>query len=184
MPSHEKASFKSEVIRALGAEVEDAAEAATKAEAMAIGAKNAAEDLHKKLIQLAANVDAELDEGKISMDEASLVKRWLARTQAVASSMAVSYAAKVEQSKGFTLGLRRAVSILEARWKEELAKLAAPERPGPPGETPEERREARRAEKAARKAERSADGGGDGNGAGRTPKKTARKVAKKRTRKS
>ena len=101
-------------MHAVGSRLDDILEASKAELARSEGGLRVAKKALERSIQLAAAVDKEIDDGQIELEQGSLVKAYVVRTQTLMADLIASEEKRAQVAQGMVLGLERAVREAKA----------------------------------------------------------------------
>ena len=119
----EKAVVRSAAIFELGEKFEDKLEAKVANINIAKGAAAALSEAQKSIEAISGHVDKDLDDGKIDLEQAKLIKQWIMRCQYTAISLQKSAENKVFIAEGQAQALREIIDQTKKFYDVEQAKI-------------------------------------------------------------
>lgn len=121
----DKSEFKASVVHELGCKIDDMSEAAKLEIARNEGAKTALILASKKVSELNLNIDKDVDDGLVSLETATLIKKYVIRAVSILESGAVSAENYRLISQGKFQALEMVVGNLKKIHSAELEKSQA-----------------------------------------------------------
>lgn len=119
----EKAVVRSAAIFELGEKFEDKLEAKVANINIAKGAAAALSEAQKSIEAIVGHVDKEVDDGKIDLEQAKLIKQWILRCQYTAISLQKSAENKVWIAEGQAQALREIIDQTKKFYDVEQSKI-------------------------------------------------------------
>lgn len=134
-----KSEVKVATLHEMGVKLDDILEAAEREMHQLEGGKQALVGAKKRVEQHLANVDRDVQEGKLDLEQATLVKRWVSQCVHIVENLAVQAEVQAYQAQGKVLNAKQVVAVAKAmfdREKAHLTVLAEAEKAVAAGESP------------------------------------------------
>lgn len=120
-----KSEVKAATLHEVGMKLDDVLEAAERELHTLEGGKQALHMGQKKVEQHLANVDRDVQEGKLDLEQATLIKRWVTQCVHILENLALQAEVQMYQAQGKVVGAKHVVAVAKSLYDREKAHLDA-----------------------------------------------------------
>lgn len=123
--SQMKSEVKVATLHEMGVKLDNILEAAEREMYQHEGGKQALAGAKKRVEQHLALVDRDVQEGKLDLEQASLIKKWVAQCVHIVENLGIQAEVQGYQAQGKVLNAKHVVAVAKAMFDREKAQLSA-----------------------------------------------------------